>query len=440
MGAIAIKQTWAYSPVAIARFKRLLAAVLTCVAFAALPTETGTAQGTIRIAAVVNEDVISAYDLLNRIRLVMLTSRLPNTPEIRRRLSAQVLRNLIDERLQMQEAKRLKIEIPDKDVDVLLEKLNKQNRVDPGTIERMLTRSGIDTNALRAKLSAESAWAKVVRRQLRRQVFVGNDEVDEELNRLKTVRNLPRQRISEIFLAIDREENEDRVLELANRLINQVRSGARFSALAREFSQSSSAAVGGDMGWVSKGQLDTVLEQSVANLKKGEIGEPVRTLAGIHILMLVDRVTPQSTSVRKTTMDLAQIVLPVGKDATDGELQKVLTQAQEIRNATKDCASLREASQSVASLKSNDLKGVTADKLPTQLNETVTKLKVGETTQPIRVATGYLLITMCDRKVDSAGLPNRREVRRRLADQRLNLHIQRYLRDLRRTAFVDIRG
>ena len=348
VGAIAIKQTWAYSPVAIARFKRLLAAVLTCVAFAALPTETGTAQGTIRIAAVVNEDVISAYDLLNRIRLVMLTSRLPNTPEIRRRLSAQVLRNLIDERLQMQEAKRLKIEIPDKDVDVLLEKLNKQNRVDPGTIERMLTRSGIDTNALRAKLSAESAWAKVVRRQLRRQVFVGNDEVDEELNRLKTVRNLPRQRISEIFLAIDREENEDRVLELANRLINQVRSGARFSALAREFSQSSSAAVGGDMGWVSKGQLDTVLEQSVANLKKGEIGEPVRTLAGIHILMLVDRVTPQSTSVRKTTMDLAQIVLPVGKDATDGELQKVLTQAQEIRNATKDCASLREASQSVA--------------------------------------------------------------------------------------------
>ena len=83
---------------------------------------------------------------------------------------------------------------------------------------------------------------------------------------------------------------------------------------------------------------------------------------------------------------------------------------------------------------------MTADKLPTQLNETVTKLKVGETTQPIRVATGYLLITMCDRKVDSAGLPNRREVRRRLADQRLNLHIQRYLRDLRRTAFVDIRG
>ncbi len=440
MGAIAIKQTWAYAPVAVARFKRLFAAVLACVAFAALTAGTGTAQGTIRIAAVVNEDVISAYDLLNRIRLVMLTSRLPNTPETQRRLSPQVLRNLIDERLQLQEAKRLKIEIPDKDVDALLVKLNQQNRVDPGTIERMLTRSGIDTNALRAKLSAESAWAKVVRRQLQRQIFVGNEEVDEELNRLKTVRNLPRQRISEIFLAIDSEENEDRVLELANRLIKQVRSGARFAALAREFSQSSSAAVGGDMGWVSKGQLDSILEQSIANLKKGEIGEPIRTLAGIYILMLVDRVTPQSTSLRKTTMDLAQIVLPVGKDATDGDLQNVRTQAQTIRDTTKDCAGLREASKSVASLKFDNLVGVTADKLPAQLKETVTNLQVGETTQPIRVAEGYLLVTMCDRKVDLAGLPNRKEVHRRLADQRLNLHIQRYLRDLRRTAFVDIRG
>ena len=435
-----IKRTWAYSPVAIVRFKRLLAAVLICGAFIASTAGTVDAQGVIRIAAVVNEDLITAYDLSNRIRLVMLTSRLPNTPEIQRRLSSQVLRNLIDERLQLQEAKRLKIEIPDKEVDSLLLKLNQQNRVEPGTIERMLSRGGIDASVLRAKLHAENAWAKVVRRQLRRQVSIGSEEVDEELERLKTVRNQPRQQIAEIFLSIDNEENEDRVMELADRLIKQVQAGARFTALAREFSQSSSAAVGGDMGWVSKGQLDPALEQSIAGLKKGEIAKPVRTLAGVHILMLVNRVNAQSTSLRKTTMDLAQIVLPVGKDATDGDLRNMRLKAQNIRNATKDCAELREAAKSIASPKSGDLKGVTADDLPTQLRDAVAALRVGESTQPIRVAEGYLVMTLCALKEDLAGLPSRKQIQRRLGDQRLNLHIQRYMRDLRRTAFVDIRG
>ena len=411
-----------------------------CGAFLASTPGTGAAQGVIRIAAVVNEDVISAYDLLNRIRLVMLTSRLPNTPEIQRRLSSQVLRNLIDERLQLQEAKRLKIEITDEEVDGLLVKLNQQNRMEPGTIERMLARGGIDANILRAKLRAENAWNKVIRQQLRRLISIGSEEVDEELERLKSVQNQPRQQISEIFLAIDNEENEGRVLELANRLYNQVRSGARFTALAREFSQSSSAAVGGDMGWVSKGQLDPELEESIAGLQKGEIAKPVRTLAGVHILKLVNRVNPQSIARRKTTVDLAQVVLPVPKGATEDDLRKVRVRAQEIRNATKNCADLREAAKSIASPKSGNLNGVTAEDLSGPVRDAVTALRVGETTQPLRVAEGYLVMTVCDRKENLAGLPNRRQIQQRLADQRLNLHIQRYMRDLRRTAFVDIRG
>ncbi len=407
------------------------------VASAAMP---GAAQGIIRIAAVVNEDVISAYDLLNRIRLVMLTSRLPNTPEIQRRLSSQVLRNLIDERLQLQEAKRLKIDVPDKELDDLLVKLNKQNRMDPGTIEGMLKRNGIDANVLRAKLRAENAWSKVVRSQLRRQVSIGNEEVEEELNRLKTVRNQPRQRIAEIFLGIDSEENEQRAMDLANRLIKQIRSGARFTALAREFSQSSSAAVGGDMGWVSKGQLDPLLEKSIAGLKKGEIADPVRTLAGVHILMLVDRANPQESALRKTTVTLAQIVLPAAKDASEDDLQKMRTQAQEIRDATKDCAGLREAAKKIASPKSGTLTNVSTDALPAELRDAIASLQIGGTTQPIRVAEGFVVMTLCDRKEDLTGLPTREQIQRRLGDQRLNLHIQRYMRDLRRAAFVDIRG
>ena len=88
-------------------------------------------EAVLRIAAIVNEDVISVYDLMHRMRLVLVTSRLSDTPEIRKRLTGQVLRNLIDERLQLQEAKRLKITVSDEQVNDLLIKLNKQNGLPP---------------------------------------------------------------------------------------------------------------------------------------------------------------------------------------------------------------------------------------------------------------------------------------------------------------------
>ncbi|MGH6618207.1 MAG: SurA N-terminal domain-containing protein, partial [Alphaproteobacteria bacterium] len=110
-------------------------------AFAAFPPAAALAQGVMRIAAVVNDDVISAYDLNQRVRMVMITGRIPDTPENKRRLAEQVLRNMIDEQLQLQEAKRLNISVSDEDVNRLLAKLNAQNKVPAGTLESILTRS-----------------------------------------------------------------------------------------------------------------------------------------------------------------------------------------------------------------------------------------------------------------------------------------------------------
>ena len=176
------------------------------------------AQGVLRIAAVVNEDVISAYDLAQRVRMVMITSSLPNTPETRRRLTPQVLRNMIDEHLQSQEAKRLNVRVTEKEVDDMLARLNKQNDLSAGELETMLGRANVDVNALRAKLRAERAWGKVIRQRLQRQVFIGDEEVEEELARLKVVRNLPRHRIAEILLSVDTPDGEREVRELAQRL------------------------------------------------------------------------------------------------------------------------------------------------------------------------------------------------------------------------------
>ena len=185
-------------------------------------------QGVQRIAAIVNEDVISAYELNQRVLLVLVSSRIPDTPENRRRLSSQILRNMIDEQLQLQEAKRLNISVSEEEIDKLLARLNQQNNLPPGSLETVLERANVDVNMLRQKIRAEESWGKVLRNRLQQQVFISDEEVEEELQRLTEARNLPRRRVAEIFLPIDNPDNERQVFEVANRLMQQIRAGGNF--------------------------------------------------------------------------------------------------------------------------------------------------------------------------------------------------------------------
>lgn len=404
-------------------------------------TSTAPAQGVLRIAAVVNEDVISAYDLAQRVRMVMVTSSLPNTPESRRRLTPQVLRNMIDEHLQFQEAKRLNVRVTEKEIDDMLVRLNRQNDLEPGQLEGMLGRSNVDVNSLRSKLRAERAWNKLIRQRLQRQVFIGDEEVEEELERLKAVRNLPQHRVAEIFLSVDSPESESNVRELAQRLLQQIKDGARFNALAREFSQSTSAAVGGDLGWVTKGQLAPELDRLLDDMSKGQIVGPVKTLSGYYILLLIDRKTPAPAQAAATTVSLTQLVLPLPAAPTPAEVQAQQDIGLKIRSQVRSCDDMRQAAQSIDAPQSGDIRSISLDKLPPSIRTAVAPLRVGQTSEPVRVAEGLLLATVCSRSEnDTAGLPTRREITNRLGNKRFDLLVRRYMRDLRRTAFVDIRG
>ncbi len=404
-------------------------------------TSPAPAQGVLRIAAVVNEDVISAYDLAQRVRMVMVTSSLPNTPESRRRLTPQVLRNMIDEHLQSQEAKRLDVRVTDKEVDDMLVRLNRQNDLEAGMLESMLERANVDVNALRSKLRAERAWNKVIRQRLQRQVFIGDEEVEEELARLKAVRNLPQHRVAEIFLSVDTPESESDVRELAQRLLQQIKDGARFNALAREFSQSTSAAVGGDLGWVTKGQLAPELDRLLDDMSKSQIVGPIKTLSGYYILLLIDRKTPTPVQAAATTVSLTQLVLPLGATPTPAEVQAQQAVGLRIRSQVRSCADMRQAAQGIDAPRSGDIRGISLDKLPPSIRSAVAPLRVGETSEPVRVAEGILLATLCSRtEDDTAGLPTREQITNRLGNKRFDLLVRRYMRDLRRTAFVDIRG
>jgi len=209
----------------------------------------------IRIAAVVNDEAISVYELASRIKMVMVSSGIPDTPEARHRLSTQVLRTMVDERLQIQEARHQNVVASDDEVDKAISQIAKQNNMNPDQLEQFLKQRGIERAAVVSQVSASIVWAKLIRRLAAQTTPVSDEEIDDAMKRMKESANEPQSRVGEIFLPVDNPQQDEEVRQLAERLTQQMRQGARFSGVAQQFSQSPTAAVGGDLGWLNPAEL-----------------------------------------------------------------------------------------------------------------------------------------------------------------------------------------
>jgi peptidyl-prolyl cis-trans isomerase SurA len=397
------------------------------------------AQEVMRIAAVVNDDVISILDLNERSKFALITSGLQDTPEVRRRLRQQVLRALIDERLQVQEAERLNISITQKDIDEEIADLEKRNNMPPGGLSKFMNQAGVEWFTMEQQVRANISWRKLVRRQLGPRVVVGDDEVEATMNLLEESQGKPQYRVSEIFLSIDSPDQEEEVMGLARRLQEQLRAGANFAVLANQFSQSASAAVGGDLGWVPEGQLDEALDDAIGALQPGQISPPIKVFGGVTILQLRQRSVVGQSDPGKSRVTLRQVVLPLPPEPTQAQIDEAMAKAREIKPQVSTCADLEPFEKSVGALGSGELGTVQLGDLPAPLRKAVSQVQANQLADPIVSSAGVQLLMVCEREDAETELPNTEQVRDRLRFQRLDLLARRYLRDLRRSAFVDVR-
>jgi peptidyl-prolyl cis-trans isomerase SurA len=389
----------------------------------------------ISIAAVVNDEVISVFDLISRMRLVMVSSNLPDTPETRQRIAGQVLRSLIDERLQLQEAKRQGVTASDEEIKKAIEQIEKQNNMRPGQLEAFLKERNIDHGTLIGQITASIEWGKLVRRLAAQSTTISDEEIDEAMKRLKEHAKEPEARVAEIFLGIDNPSQDEEVRRLAERLSQQMHQGTRFSAIAQQFSQSATAAVGGDLGWVRPDQLAPELGKYAATLRPGALSPPIRTGAGYYLLLVLDRRNGNGASEQETVYDIVQVVFPAASEAAR---RAAIAQAEGVRTAAKDCADMRRIGKEKAPQLSSEGK-LRASTISPELRNLIGKLGVGQASQPIVQKNGVGVIMVCGQSTAGGGTISRDEVTESLIRQRLDTIARRYLRDLRRDAYVDVR-
>ncbi len=405
------------------------------------PPASSNAQEVQRIAAIVNDEVISAYDLESRMRLALFSTRLPNTPDVRRRILQQVLRSLIDEKLQLQEARRHNISVSRRELSRATESIEGQNGIPRGKMDEFLGRNGVPKDAMSDQIRATIAWNKLLGRRIRPRITIGEDEIDEVLDRIKTRQGQTEYRIGEIALSVDSPDEEARVRSTAERIAEQIRKGANFAAIARQFSESPTAAVGGDLGWIHEAELDPSLSKAVPNLRRGEMSPPIKTVSGYRIVALLDSRKIAVDESTPETVDLRQIFLPVSEVSRGGAFAAQIDLARTLSEIAENCSDFERLAKEAGSPRRPTLGKLEVANLSSTIRGAIQDVPAGKISAPIQLPDGVLLLMVCNRAGGSTTikLPPRRDIADQLLRNRLTLMARRYLRDLRLSAVIDIR-
>lgn len=411
-----------------------------CLLFGLATASAALGQETDRIAAVVNDEIISLRELEARLRMALVFSGIPDSMEARRRVAPQVLRKVIDERLQMQEASRVKIALTPADVEGGIAMIEQQNRLPKGGLLAGLTAQGVDPQMIRDQVKADLTWMRVTNRVLLNQVKVGEEEVNDRLETLRERRGQPEYLLAEIVLPVDNPAQEDDARQTGERLLEQLRAGAPFAALARQFSRSPTAGNGGTMGWLAQAGLDDELSGPVQQMSKGQISPLIRTGSGFTILLMSDqRIAGQVANPEDAQVTLSRMVLPVPKDAPPKP--ELIARAAQVAASAKSCADLEALGRRLGAANVGSMGTKRVGELDGVLRRIVGTLPPNRPSEPIDTAEGIQVMMVCNR-VESVTVsePSREQVRRMIEDERMDMLSRRYLRNLRRQAFIDVRG
>ena len=381
------------------------------------------------ISAIVNDEVISRYDVQQRVQLIVSTSGIKPTQENIKRLETQALRSLVNEKIQLQEAIKLDVPSSDDEVNLMLERIANGNQMSGQEILQQINSQGVRAETLLNQIKAELLWNKIVRGRYGSYINVNEDEVSIVYDRTMESIGKDQYDFSEIFIGYENEQEEQEANILASKLVEQLRSGAAFAAVAQQFSQTASSGQGGYIGWVTEGQLDNEIIDSLKELKKDEISNPINTVAGLYVIKLNDKTKAGGKNPLRNQYDLVSVIFEIN-------------QKKESENFSKDFVSCKRIDQLTDKYNEKEVnyigKRILSD-LPEDLHNELLNKEAGDTLNPRIIGENINIILICDRKDDIGIQVSRETIEENIYAQKIGMMSRRYLRDLRRDAVIEYR-
>ncbi len=384
------------------------------------------------IAAIVNDEVISKFDVDQRVNLFLVTSGIERTPQNIDGLRRQVLRTLIQEKLQLQEARDSEIEISRAEINAAMQDMASGTNRSLDEVEKFLKENNVHIRTMEDQIEAELAWNRFVRGRFGGQVSIGELEIDETLERAEAAMNQDRVNISEILLLANNQLDGQRLMSEAAQIVQQLRAGINFGAVARQFSAASSSASGGNLGWIPVNQLDENIVPIIENMAAGDISDPIETSAGIYIVQLNSKQQSGGIDPMRNLFDLLIITYDV---ATEGHLAKL----ESLRDSFTTCKNTEAKAKEMDARNVTRTGQVELRRFPKNLQSEISTTEAGQVIGPKKNKKIAEMIVVCDRKDDQGATISRDAIENNLYSQRLAIMARRHLRELRRDSIVEYR-
>jgi len=308
----------------------------------------------------------------------------------------------------------------------------------PDQMVAFLAANGSSIDSMRRQIQAEIAWQRLQHAKIENTVDVGDDEVKAVHDKLNASKGTEEYRVGEIFLS-STPATESQTIDNANKILQQLKSGASFAGYARQYSEASTAAVGGDLGWVRPEQLPSQLATALRQMGPGTISNPIPVSGGVSIIAVQDTRKVLTPDPRDAILSLKQVSIKFPKGTTREQAEPILARFADAVHNIGGCGGAEKLAADFHGevVQSDQVK---MRDLPQTLQQMMASMQVGQATQPFgSVDESIRTLVMCGRDQVDPSAPSYDDVYNQLNEERVNMRARRYLRDLRRDAVIEFR-
>lgn len=420
---------------------RTLIKTISMVFLLAVAPLSASAQDIQNITAIVNDEIISGYDLNQRISLTIMLSRFPDTQETRQQLVKPTLTKLIDDRLKLQEAATYNLSVSDEEVAAALADFEKGNNLSVGELDSMLESRDIDLSALVEQFRVNLAWNKIISRRIVPSISISDDEVNSIQEKLEANKGKNEYFLSEIFLPIDNNTNAVQLENSARDLVDQIRNGAPFGQAAAQFSQGSTASTGGGIGWVLADDVEPEIGEILSSLSENQVSDPIQTANGFFIVAIQKIRTVMENNPDNIVFDITQIVVPASTSGglaspksqkkIANVLSKFIDSCDYLPNLLTEISGTESGSGTLGKLRLGDL--------PDTIKAILKDMQPGEASAPYEDDGVYRIFVVCDRQDPQMISGSAQQIRQDILIRRAENRARGYLQDIHNAATIEIR-
>ena len=422
--------------------RALLAAVLLAGSVSALAQQ----QPLDRIAAVVDEDIILQSELDRAVANIRgqyagRESQLPPADVLQR----QVLERLILMRLQSARAATTGIRISDEEVDAAVANIARQNNINAEQMRQQLARDGMTMADFRASLRDEIMSQRLRQRFAQSKISVSDAEVDAAM--AAQAGGNAQYHLAHILVGLPEGATAEQIatgqkkIEGIKGLLD--RNEMEFSAAAVRYSDSPNALEGGDLGWRSLDQIPASFANTIHNMQAGQIIGPIRGPSGFQLIKLEEIRNNAPAGGGTVTQYHARHILIRTADAKEDTATRAKLESLRARVAGgADFAQLasENSQDNMSKAKGGDLGWFGQDDYGPDFGTQVAGLSDGQVSAPFKTQAGWHIVQRLETRQGKASDDNRRaQIRESIGQRKLEDEWNRFLREIRGEAFIDIR-